>query len=173
MGILRFNFKCSHCDYKFYTGCITGFRHTDNNQKKHVFLSLRGEERKKDIREGIDGIKGRVYCDNCKDVFDIILLEYKTPVYDLNDLYNGSVELKEGYSYSIFKKILYNKYGFCEGYSYRNLYKTNKKPLNKHICPKCFKRDKLILHVRGWYPELDCKKCNIGKITIDWIDCLD
>ncbi|MDP4177373.1 MAG: hypothetical protein Q8900_03415 [Bacillota bacterium] len=136
MGTIETNFQCNECKYKFTTSGLYGFRNDRDKGIVKFSLSLRHNE----VKNGVDGISAILYCKNCDKVVNLILLEYKTTVYKFDNLYNCSVDLKPGYTYENFKKIMndnsrgFYKYGQCWTLTEKMSAALEKE--KKQVCPK-------------------------------------
>ncbi|MEN2776058.1 hypothetical protein [Acetivibrio clariflavus] len=96
---------------------------------------------------------------------EIILLEYKKRVFTIADVWGSHTELKPGYSHDEFKMYLKQS-------TYDFKLKTPKANPDKKIrCPQCNVTNMLFLV--PYHPfEMDCSKCNIGKIHLGPINIL-
>ena len=130
-------YECNNCKHKFITSGPWEFR-WDKDGKVEICGHPLGERAKL----GVDGLKAYMYCNRCKEVMDVILLEFKKRVFTAQEVWSGDTELKDGYSY-------FN-------------------PNVKSKCPKCSRNSMFLLLKFG--PEIECPKCKIGKMFVDWID---
>ncbi len=80
MGI-EYAHRCNKCRYMVYTsGPWEFYRDSEGGRKRYRRPRLSAEEARE---RGIYGFDADLYCSKCEKNYDLILVEYKQPTYDV------------------------------------------------------------------------------------------
>jgi DNA-directed RNA polymerase subunit M/transcription elongation factor TFIIS len=85
--------KCNECGYSVSTsGPWEFYRDSKGKRKPYGHPVPMSEEAR---QRGIYGLSGALYCPNCDEVFDLILVEFKKPSQDSLSVWGGMCEPKD------------------------------------------------------------------------------
>lgn len=131
--------KCNKCGYSVSTsGPWEFYRDSKGKRKPYGHPVPMSEEAR---QRGIYGLSGELYCPNCDEVFDLILVEFKEPSQDSLSVWGGMCEPIDEFK---------DEEGAVK-------------------CPKCGNRNLILGPMED--REATCPRCKYGKLVgkMEWI----